>query len=473
MRLYNTLTHRKEEFEPQDGRTTRMYVCGPTVYDHLHIGNLRPILVFGALRRYMELFKGWDVVYVQNITDVDDKLIARAQEEGVPVAEVAAKYTAAYFELLDRLGVVPPTHSPRATEHIAGMIALVQRLIEKGYAYERGGDVYFRVRAFKGYGKLSGRSVDALRSGARVAASELKEDPLDFTLWKAAKPGEPKWESPWGEGRPGWHTECVVLSRRYLGDTLDIHAGGNDLIFPHHENEIAQAEADTGRPFSRFWLHNGMLTVNGEKMSKSLGNFAYAHEVLERFGPETVIYFYLSRHYRKPLDYSEAALEEAEKAVGRVRTLISEVEAELRGEGEGEPGAAGREFVAGLARFKQRYLEAMDDDFNTVGALAAIQELVSEANRFRSKAAGADRLGLREAVSLLQALGAPFGLFRTSKGTEAGPTDGLMELLIELRAALRAKREFELADLIRDRLRELGIVLKDTPQGTIWQKEEA
>ncbi len=473
MRLYNTLTRRKEEFEPQDGKTVRMYVCGPTVYDHLHIGNLRPVLVFGALRRYMELFKGWPVTYVQNITDVDDKLIARAQENGETVAEVAARYTEAYFQLLDRLGVVPPTHSPRATEHISGMIELVQGLIEKGYAYEKGGDVYFRVRAFKEYGKLSGRSVDELRSGARIAASDLKEDPLDFTLWKAAKPGEPKWESPWGEGRPGWHTECVVLSRHYLGETLDIHAGGNDLIFPHHENEIAQAEALTGKVFSRFWLHNGMLTVNGEKMSKSLGNFAYAYEVLERFDPETVIYFYLSRHYRKPLDYSETALAEAEKAVDRARTLISEVEAELRGAGEEEFGEAGSEFVAGLSRFKEKYLEAMDDDFNTVGALAAIQELVSETNRFRAEAVGADRGALREAVSLLRALGAPLGLFQAAEKVVTGLTDELMELLIELRSELRAKREFELADRIRDRLKEIGIVLKDTPQGTIWQKEEA
>ena len=468
MRLYNTLTREKQEFEPQDGKTVKMYVCGPTVYDHLHIGNLRPVLVFGALRRYMELFKGWEVIYVQNITDVDDKLIARAQESGETVAEVAARYTEAYFQLLDRLGVVPPTHSPRATEHIAGMIDLVQQLIEKGYAYERGGDVYFRVRAFSEYGKLSGRSVDELRSGARVATSELKEDPLDFTLWKAAKPGEPKWDSPWGEGRPGWHTECVVLSRHYLGETLDIHAGGNDLIFPHHENEIAQAEAVSGKTFSRFWLHNGMLTVNGEKMSKSLGNFAYAYEVLERFDPETVIYFYLSRHYRKPLDYSEAALAEAEKVVDRVRTLISEVEAELRGAGDGELGEAGKEFVAGLSRFRDRYVEALDDDFNTVGALAAIQELVSEANRFRANAAGADRLGLRDAVSLLRTLGAPLGLFRKREEMLQTTTGDLIDLLIELRMELRKKREFELADRIRDRLNDLGIVLKDTPHGTIW-----
>ncbi len=473
MKLYNTLTREKQEFEPQDGKTVRMYVCGPTVYDHLHIGNLRPILVFGTLRQYMERFKGWDVIYVQNITDVDDKLIARAQEAGTSVAAIAAEYTDAYFGLLDRLGVVPPTHSPRATDHIAGMIKLVQQLIETGYAYEQGGDVYFRVRAFNEYGKLSGRSVDELRSGARIAASEKKEDPLDFTLWKAAKPGEPKWDSPWGEGRPGWHTECVVLSRHYLGDTLDIHAGGNDLIFPHHENEIAQAEALTGKTFARFWLHNGMLTVNGEKMAKSTGNFAYAYEVLGRFDPETVRYFYLSRHYRKPLDYSESALAEAEKAGDRIRTLISEVEAELRGAGDEAPGHAGTAFIASLTAFKDRYLAAMDDDLNTVDALAVIQELVAAANRFRATATGADRLALRAAVNLVRDLGKPLGLFQPRGAASTGLTDELMELLIELRAKLREDKEFALADRIRDRLTELGIALKDTAHGTIWTREES
>ncbi len=468
MKLYNTLTRTEETFTPQDGKTVRIYVCGPTVYDHLHIGNLRPILVFGTLRQYMERFKGWDVIYVQNITDVDDKLIARAQEAGKSVAEIAAQFTRAYFALLDQLGVVLPTYSPRATDHISGMIELVQKLIEKGYAYQQDGDVYFRVRAFNGYGKLSGRSVDELRSGARVAASEKKEDPLDFTLWKAAKPGEPKWNSPWGEGRPGWHTECVVLSRHYLGDTLDIHAGGNDLIFPHHENEIAQAEALTGKTFSRFWMHNGMLTVNGEKMAKSTGNFAYAYEVLARFSPETLRYFYLSRHYRKPLDYSEGALEEAEKAVARVHTLLDEVEAELRSIAPGAPGTTGDEFISELHRLKQEYIEAMDDDLNTVDALAVIQKLVSETNRFRAQAEGADRIALRAAVDLIRELGMPLGLFQKKREEAQALTSELIDLLIELRTALRAKKEFALSDQIRDRLAKLGITLKDTPHGTIW-----
>ncbi len=472
MKLYNTLARKKEAFRPQDGKTVRMYVCGPTVYDHLHIGNLRPLIVFDALRKYMERFKGWEVTYIQNITDVDDKLIERSAETGDTVEEIAKRYTDAYFSLLKQLDVKEPTHSPRATEHIEGMIELIQTLIGKGYAYERDGDVYYRVSAFKDYGKLSGRRTAELKVGARIAASEKKENPLDFTLWKAAKPGEPKWESPWGEGRPGWHTECVVLSREFLGETLDIHAGGNDLIFPHHENEIAQAEGASGKLFSRFWLHNGLLMVGEEEMHKSLGNFAYAYEVLQKFGPETVRYFYLARHYRKPLDYSEGGLAEANKALARVHTLIDEVEAEL-GETDGGPetpghSAAGSAFVDSLGRFRERYISEMEDDLNTVGALAAIQELVAEANRFRSTAEGSDRLALKKALNLIGELGWPLGLFQKKKPAPKGLQDELIQLLIELRTELRRKEEFALADSIRDRLAKLGITLKDRPQGTIW-----
>jgi len=472
VKLYNTLVRKKEAFQPQEGKTVRMYVCGPTVYDHLHIGNLRPLIVFDALRKYMERFKGWEVIYVQNVTDVDDKLINRSIETGESVETIAERYTQAYFDLLEQLHAKEPTKSPRATQHIPGMIELIQTLVDKGYAYQRNGDVYYRVSAFKDYGKLSGRRTEELKVGARIAASEKKENPLDFTLWKAAKPGEPKWESPWGEGRPGWHTECVVLSRQYLSETLDIHAGGNDLIFPHHENEIAQAEGANGKLFSRFWLHNGMLTFGGEKMSKSLGNFAYAYEVLEKFDVETVRYFYLARHYRKPLDYSEGGLEEANKALARVHTLIDEVEAEL-GETEGGPetpglSAAGNAFIDSLGRFRERYISEMEDDLNTVGALAAIQELVAEANRFRSTAEGSDRLALKKVLSLIGELGWPLGLFQRKKPAPKGLQDELIQLLIELRTELRRKEEFALADSIRDRLAKLGITLKDRPQGTIW-----
>ncbi len=468
MKLYNTLTRKKETFEPQDGKTVRMYVCGPTVYDHLHIGNVRPVIVFDTLRKYFERFKGWDVTYVQNVTDVDDKLIDRAAETGITVAKLAREYTDAYFTLLKRLDIEEPTESPRATDNIDGMIQLIAALIDKGLAYAVDGDVYYRVTAFEGYGKLSGRRIDDLKVGARIAASEKKENPLDFTLWKAAKPGEPKWNSPWGEGRPGWHTECVVLSRKYLGETLDIHAGGNDLIFPHHENEIAQAEGATGKLFSRFWLHNGMLSFSGEKMSKSLGNFAYAHEVLEEFGAETVRYFYLARHYRKPLDYSKDGLEEARKALARVHTLIDEVESEFVDSPQEEISPVGGSFSASLDPYRERYIAEMEDDLNTVGAIGAIQEIVSETNRFRATAATADRPALREAVALIRKLGYPLGLFQEKDRAEKGIQDELIRLLIDLRAELREKKEFALSDSIRDRLAELGITLKDTAQGTIW-----
>ena len=347
------------------------------------------------------------------------------------------------------------------------MIELIKTLVDKGYAYQRDGDVYYRVSAFKEYGRLSGRRTEELEAGARIAASEKKEDPLDFALWKAAKPGEPRWDSPWGEGRPGWHTECVVLSRQYLGETLDIHAGGNDLIFPHHENEIAQAEGASGKLFSRFWLHNGMLTFAGEKMAKSLGNFAYAKDVLEKFDGETVRYFYLARHYRKPLDYSETGLKEARKALARVHTLIDDVQVELDSS-QGEPGPRGAAFLEDLSRFRAQYIAAMDDDLNTVDAIAAIQGLVAEANRFRSTAEGSDRLALKDVVSFIRDLGYPLGLFHKKEHALNGLENELIRILVDLRAELRKKKEFQLADSIRERLGELGITLKDTPQGTIW-----
>ncbi len=468
MKLYNTLTRQTESFQPQDGNTVGMYVCGPTVYDHIHIGNVRPIIVFDTLRRYFTTFKGWNVIHVQNVTDVDDKLIARSAETGESVEEIARTYTDAYFGLLRALDVLPPTHSPLATEHIGEMIDLIATLVDTGFAYARDGDVYFRVEAFEGYGKLSGRKLDEQDAGARVERSDLKENPLDFTLWKAAKPGEPKWPSPWGEGRPGWHTECVVLSHRFLGEHRDIHAGGNDLIFPHHENEIAQAEAATGKPFFRFWLHNGMLAFGGEKMSKSLGNFAYAKDVLATYDADTVRYFYLSRHYRKPMDYSDEGLKEAETALARIRTLLSDIEAELR-DASGECGPTGETFTASLDAFRVRFIEAMDDDLNTVAAIGVLQDIVSAANRFRADATGDDRFALRAVAALVKELAEPLGLFGSHEAHASGIEDGLLALLVELRKELRDKKEFELADRVRDRLADLGVTLKDTAQGTIWK----
>jgi cysteinyl-tRNA synthetase len=467
VRLYNTLTRRTEPFEPQRDRTVGLYVCGPTVYDHIHIGNVRPILVFDTLRRYFERFKGWKVVHVQNVTDVDDKLIQRSIDTGEPVEAIAKTYTDAFFDLLDRLHVLPPTHSPLATEHIQEMIDLVADLMEKGYAYPRDGDVYFRVEAFENYGKLSGRRLEDQEAGARVEAAERKENPLDFALWKAAKPGEPTWPTPWGDGRPGWHTECVVMSLKYLGEHLDIHAGGNDLVFPHHENEIAQAEATTGKPFFRFWMHNGMLAFQEDKMSKSVGNVAPAHEVLDAFDAETVRYFFLSRHYRKPMDYSEDGLRAAQTALGRIQTLVRDIEAELRG-ATGEPDEAGRAFTESLTAFRTRYVDAMDDDLNTVDAIGVLQEIVAATNRFKSDASGADRLALRDAVGLIRELAYPLGLFPEASDKTGSIDADLIDLLVELRGELRDRKEFELADRIRDRLEGLGVVLKDSPSGTIW-----
>jgi len=471
MKLYNTLTRNTEPFAPSDGNTVGMYVCGPTVYDHVHIGNLRPILVFDTLRRYLEQFKGWTVIHVQNVTDVDDKLIARSIETGESVESIADTYTKAYFDLLDGLGVLKPTHSPLATEHIDGMIALVADLVEGGFAYERDGDVYFRVASLASYGRLSGRRLEEQEAGARIEASDRKENPLDFTLWKAAKPGEPRWPSPWGDGRPGWHTECVVLSRQYLGERLDIHAGGNDLIFPHHENEMAQAEALSGQPFFRFWLHNGMLSLGGEKMSKSLGNFDYAKDVLAAHDAATVRYFYLSRHYRKPLEYTEEGFKAARAAIDRVESLLADIDAEARSERpEGSPSGGAERFVESLEAYRRRYVDAMDDDLNTVGAIGVIQEIVAETNRFRADAAGPDRLVLDDASALIREFGRPLGLFQATDDALRDIEADLVALLLELRQELRAKKDFEMADRIRDRLVNLGLTLKDTAQGTLWTK---
>ena len=457
MRLYNTLTKRLEELDVREG-TVRMYVCGPTVYDLIHIGNARPFIVFDALRRYLEE-RGFRVIYVQNVTDVDDKIIRRAQEEGRDPAEVALRYTQEYFADLERLGVRPPTYSPPATAFIPKMVEFVEKLVEKGHAYVVDGDVYFSVRSFPGYGELSGRSIEEMLAGARVEVDERKRDPLDFALWKAAKPGEPHWPSPWGEGRPGWHTECVVMSLYLLGETFDIHAGGNDLIFPHHENERAQAESLTGKTFVRLWLHNGMLTVRGEKMAKSLGNFYYARDVVKLFGTEAVRYFYLSRHWRKPLDFSFEALSEAKAAVERVYNFLSEASRIPEGVEPADPG-----FSSFLSEKQAKFFAELDDDFNTPGALAVLQEIIGEAYRRNDPGA------LRSAAEVVRTLSRPLGLFQGEiSSSELGKlSEELLGLLVELRTALRKEKNFTLADRIREKLNELGVELRDGPEGTRW-----
>lgn len=457
MRLYNTLGREVEELGVRDG-TVRMYVCGPTVYDLIHIGNARPFIVFDALRRVLEE-KGFRVIYVQNVTDVDDKIIRRAQEEGRAPTELALHYTQEYFADLGRLGVRPPTYSPPATAFIPRMVEFIEQLVEKGHAYVVDGDVYFSVRTYPGYGQLSGRSVEEQWAGARVEVGQKKRDPLDFALWKSAKPGEPNWPSPWGSGRPGWHTECVVMSLYLLGETLDIHAGGNDLVFPHHENERAQAEALTGKTFVRIWLHNGMLTVRGEKMAKSLGNFYYARDVVKLFGTEAVRYFYLSRHWRKPLDFSFEALEEAKAAVTRVYNFLGEA---ARVPAEVQPQDPHYPLV--LKGAEERFWAELDEDFNTPGALAVLQDLIGEAYRRE------DPGMLREAAVVVRRLSRPLGLFQGELSPpELGQlAEKLLDLVVELRAALRKERNFALADKTREKLSALGVELRDGPEGTRW-----
>ena len=461
MRLWSTLERGPVEIPPPGEKATvGMYVCGPTVYDYIHIGNARPFIVFDALRRYLES-RGYGVTYVVNITDIDDKIINRAREEGSSPEEVAERFTREYLEDLGALGVNPPTYQPRARAYVDKMIELIEELVAKGHAYVANGDVYFSVRSFPDYGKLSGKSPDDLLSGARVEPGEGKRDPLDFALWKAAKPGEPKWPSPWGLGRPGWHTECVVMSRELLGDTLDIHAGGNDLIFPHHENEIAQAEALTGRPFARIWLHNGMLTVRGEKMSKSLGNFYYARDIVKLFGTEAVRYFYLSRHWRKPLDFSHEALEEARKAVEGVYAFLAEAEL-AAGDLPLPEGIAGE-----IELLEEKFHRELEEDFNTPGALAALQGMANVGRRFVAE--GGDRRALGAIARRIRELAAPLGLFQGERTPSfSAKAEELIGLLVELRSALRAERNFALADAIREKLASLGVELKDTPQGTVW-----
>ena len=474
MKLYNTLTRQLEEFEPLEDNRVKMYVCGPTVYDYFHIGNARPFIVFDAFHRYLE-YLGYDVTFVQNITDVDDKIINKATAEGVSSQEIADRYTQAYWDDLERLNIKPADIQPKATETIPEMIEFVQGLIDKGYAYELDGDVYFRVRRFEDYGKLSHRSIDELESGARVAVDERKEDPLDFAVWKAAKEGEPSWDSPWGEGRPGWHLECSVMATTYLGETIDVHCGGLDLVFPHHENETAQSEAATGQTFARFWMHNGLLQFEGEKMSKSLGNFEFARDVVAKYGAEAIRYFYLTKHYRSPVNFTYDGMADAQRAVERVYHLLEEIEYALRDRQDGELDEAqlseeGKQFRQALRETKEQYLAHMDDDFNTAGAIGVLFELVHEANRFRANATEADLPLLAATRDLIRELGEPLGLFQAAPWREAKGelTGDLVELLIDVRRQLRDQKDFQMADQIRDHLHEMGIELKDKGEETVW-----
>ncbi len=449
MKLYDTLSAKVSDFDSPNG-LVRMYVCGITPYSSSHIGHAMSAVTFDALRRYLE-FRGFKVRHIQNFTDIDDKMIVAANERNITVSELAEANIDEYVSAMGALNVAPAHEYPRATQEIDKIIEIIESLIEKGYAYDVEGDVYFRVRRDEDYGKLSHRSVDDLLSGARIEVDERKEDVLDFALWKSQKPGEPAWNSPWGKGRPGWHIECSAMSIKYLGETIDIHGGGEDLVFPHHENEIAQSESYTDRiPFSRFWLHNGMLRLGAEKMSKSLGNIISLPEALEFYDPQSLRLFFLSSHYRSPLFYSEESVRSQERAMQRLRQAAN------------APSGDGAQLDA--ARFRERFIEAMDDDLNTPRALASLFDLVREINRGRESGSN-----IKSAQDTLRELAGVLGLELDEPQVESAEAAPFIQTLVDVRAELRAARQFQLADSIRDRLTELGVTLEDNPEGTTWR----
>ena len=467
MKLYNTLTKRKEEFVPLEEGKVKMYVCGPTVYNFIHIGNARPMIVFDTARRYME-YKGYEVNFVSNFTDVDDKIIKKSLEEGVPAEEISERYIKECKKDMADMNVKPATTHPKATEEIDGMIEMIETLIEKGYAYPVDGTVYFRTRKFNEYGKLSHKNLDDLRSGNRsllVSGEDQKEDPLDFVLWKPKKEGEPFWVSPWGEVRPGWHIECSVMSKKYLGEEIDIHAGGEDLIFPHHENEIAQSECCNGKIFARYWLHNGFLNIDNRKMSKSLGNFFTVREIGEQYDLQVLRFFMLSAHYRSPINFSREIMESSKNALERIVTAVSNLKhleeiAKTANVTEEE-----KELLKEMAAYRQKFEEAMDDDLNTADAVSAIFELVKFANTHAGEASSAEFIKTvkSEIISLSDIL----GLLVDKKEENL---DAEIENLIAERQAARKERNFKRADEIRDQLLAQGIILEDTREGVKWKR---
>ncbi len=463
MKILNTLTGSKDEFVPLREGEVNMYVCGPTVYNYIHIGNTRPLCVFDTLRRYFE-YIGYKVNFVQNFTDIDDKLINRAKEEETTVAALAEKYIAEYKKDAEGLNVRPATVHPRATENIENIIALISSLCEKGYAYESCGDVYFRTKKFKEYGKLSHMPLEELEAGARINISEQKEDPMDFALWKAAKEGEPFWESPWGKGRPGWHIECSAMAKSILGETIDLHCGGQDLIFPHHENEIAQSECANGACFSRYWMHNGYINIDNRKMSKSLGNFFTAREIGEKYGYEVIRYIMVASHYRSPINYSTEIIEQAKASLDRLYNCRENLAYALSNATDTE---ADGERIKKLADFEKQFREAMDDDFNTADGLAAIFDLVREIN---ANVVGKEpsKEYVTAASELFEKLVSVLGLLYERKADKN--LDSEIEALIEERQQARKNRDFARADAIRDELKAQGIILEDTPQGVKWHK---
>ena len=460
MEIYNTLTRKKETFVPMEEGKVKMYCCGPTVYNFIHIGNARPICLFDVFRRYLE-FRGYHVTFVQNFTDVDDKIIKKANEEGVTAAEIAQRYIKEYETDAKGLGVRPATVHPTVTGHIPDIIDIIQTLIDKGHAYQAGGDVYYRTRSFPEYGKLSHMPIDELESGARIAVGEQKEDPLDFALWKAAKPGEPYWDSPWGQGRPGWHIECSAMNRAIFGDTIDIHCGGQDLIFPHHENEIAQSEGASGKPFAHYWMHNGYINVDNVKMSKSLGNFFTVREVAEKFGYEPIKFMMLQAHYRSPINYTLEVIQQCQASLKRIYNCKEKLTLTLAKAPEGAMTQEQKDTIDG---FRQQFITAMDDDFNTADAVSAIFELVRQINTDCDRNPLPSKEYFTYAQTLFDTLLDVMGIVIPQQQEEQLPAQA--QELVERRAQARKEKNFALADQLRDEIAALGYEVKETRQGT-------
>lgn len=466
IKLYNTLTKKKEDFIPIIDKKVRMYVCGPTVYNFFHIGNARTFIVFDTIRRYLE-YRGYDVKFVQNFTDIDDKMIRIANEEKTTVKELGDRFIKEYYTDADGLKIKRATVNPRATEHIDEIIEFVNSLIEKGYAYEVQGDVYFSTKKFEEYGKLSGQNLEDLQAGARIDVDDRKKDPMDFAVWKAQKPGEPAWQSPWGMGRPGWHIECSCMAHELLGETIDIHAGGSDLVFPHHENEIAQSEARSGKPFSKYWLHVAFVNINNKKMSKSLNNFFTVREMLEKYDPEVLRFFMLSAHYRTPMNFSIELLDSAKSSIDRLYNAIGNLESLLEEVQKEELEHKEKEYIKVLDEFRNKYIEKMDDDFNTADGISIIFDLIRDINI--NVDGNSSKPLIQYALDMIRELGSPLGILeKSTKGT----LEDHVEKLIEERQRARKEKNWALSDKIRDELKEQGIVLEDTPQGVRWHLKQ-
>jgi cysteinyl-tRNA synthetase len=461
--IYNTLTRKKEPFQPLEEGKVKMYVCGPTVYNYIHIGNARPAIVFDTVRRYFE-YRGYDVHYVLNFTDVDDKLIKASNEMGEGVTDIANRFISAYKEDVGALGVKEAVDHPRVTENMDEIISFIEGLIDKGFAYEAGGDVYFRTRSFDQYGKLSHQSIDELRSGSRIEVGDKKEDPLDFTLWKDAKEGEITWESPWGSGRPGWHIECSAMAKKYLGDTIDIHAGGQDLTFPHHENEIAQSEAHNGESFARYWMHNGYINIDNEKMSKSLGNFILAHDLVKKHDPQVIRFFMLSVQYRHPINFSDELLKGAKSSFDRIKNAYENIQHRKNSTMSLKEDQS--EWLDKVAGYKEQFIKEMDDDFNTANAISVLFDLTKAANLYLQEDQTHEKV-LTAFEELFEELTGVLGI---QLQAQEELLDEEVDALIEERKQARKNRDFARADEIRDELKDRNIILEDTSQGTRWKR---